>query len=91
MDSITNSIKRSCIFMKVLSKLFSLLKKHRGSEWAPIYMLVVVVIGAVLVVTLIKPVLKQAGSAAAAGGQEARAFAGVGAVLFREVKRQLKN
>ena len=32
-----------------------------------------------------------AGSAAASGGQEARAFAGVGVVLFKEIKRQFEN
>ncbi|MBI4406418.1 hypothetical protein HY571_00725 [Candidatus Micrarchaeota archaeon] len=61
------------------------LNKRKGaSEWSSIYLLIVVVIAMILLITLIKPVLKQAGQAAVAGGQEAGAYAAVGAVLFRK-------
>ncbi len=55
-----------------------------ASEWSSIYLLIVVIIGVVLLVTLVKPALKQAGQTAAAGGEEARAFAAIGAVLYRK-------
>jgi len=31
----------------------------RGSDWSPIYMLIVVVIAAILIITLIKPIFQQ--------------------------------
>ncbi len=37
----------------------------RGSDWSPIYMLLVVVIAAILIITLIKPVFQNASSSAA--------------------------
>ncbi len=60
--------------------------KHRkgNGEWSSIYLLIVIVIGAVLLITLVKPALKQAGQAAAAGGEEAKSFAAIGAVLYRK-------
>jgi len=61
-------------------------KKRKGSEWAPLYLLIVVIIGVVLLVTLVKPALRQASQSAASGGEEARAYAAIGAVLFRKLK-----
>ncbi len=45
-------------------------------------MLIVVVIGVILLVTLVKPALKQASQAATAGGEEARAFAAIGSYFL---------
>ncbi len=59
-------------------------KRKGASEWSSIYLLIVVVIAVILLVTLVKPVLKEAGQAAVAGGQEAGAYAAIGAVLFRK-------
>ncbi|MBI5229313.1 hypothetical protein HY991_04330 [Candidatus Micrarchaeota archaeon] len=36
----------------------------RGSEWTPIYMLLVIIIAAVLIITLIKPALQYAAAQA---------------------------
>ena len=69
-------------------KLFSFFKNRKGaSEWSSIYMLVVVVIGVVLLVTLVKPALKQASQAAASGGAEAKSFAAVGSYFLMKAKR----
>lgn len=44
----------------------------RGSEWAPMYLLVVLAIAAVLLVTFVKPLFKQAATTAELAEQEAR-------------------
>ena len=69
-----------------LTELFKLKNRRRkgASEWSSIYMLIVVVIGAILLITLVKPALKQAGQSAAASGEEARAYAAIGTVLYRK-------
>ncbi len=68
--------------------VFDFLKKRKGaSEWSSIYMLVVVVIGVILLVTLVKPALKQAGQAASAGGEEARAFAAIGSYFLFKARQ----
>lgn len=63
-------------------KLFG--KRKGASEWSSIYLLIVVVIGVILLITLVKPALKQASQVAAEGGEEARAFAAIGSVLYRK-------
>ncbi len=66
---------------------FSLFKKRKGaSEWSSIYLLVVVVIGVILLVTLVKPTLNAAANAATGGGQEAKAIAAIGPVLYSKLK-----
>ncbi len=51
--------------------------KFKGStEWTPIYMLIVFVIAAVLIFTLVKPLLRNASDAAGGNLQEARTIAG---------------
>lgn len=54
------------------------MKRKGATDWGPIYMLVVVIIGAVLVMTLFKPALKQASGAADSNLQEAKQIASVG-------------
>ncbi len=68
-------------------KIPTFFKNRKGaSEWSSIYMLVVVVIAAVLLITLVKPALKQAGQAANAGGQEARSIAAIGSYFLMRRK-----
>ncbi len=63
--------------------VFNFFKKRKGaSEWSSIYMLVVVVIGVILLVTLVKPALKQAGQAASANTEEAKSFAAIGSYFL---------
>ena len=70
--------------------MFSFFKKRKGaSEWSSIYLLIVVVIGVILLVTLVKPALKQAGQAASSGAEEARGFAAIGSYFL--AKARLKN
>ena len=52
----------------------------RGSEWTPIYMLIVIIIAGVLIVTLIKPILQYA--AAQASENIAESGTAVGGGLF---------
>ena len=50
--------------------------KRRGStEWTPIYMLIVLIIAAILIFTLAKPLIRQAGNVAGSNLQEARTIA----------------
>ncbi len=44
----------------------------RGSEWAPLYLLVVLAIAAILLVTFVKPMFRQASVEAEKNSQEAR-------------------
>lgn len=53
------------------------MKRKGATDWGPIYMLVVIVIGAILVTTLLKPTLKQASGAAEGNLQEAKQIASV--------------
>gem|GEM_PF-1308029 len=58
----------------------------RGSDWSPLYMLIVVVIVAILIITLVKPIFQQSAVTASqnigASGQAARSAALLGAALF---------
>lgn len=67
---------------------FKFFKKRKGSEWAPLYLLIVVIIGAVVLLTLIKPALRSASESAISSGEEARAIAGLGIVMFRRFKEK---
>ena len=59
-----------------ISKLSSMaLRSFKGSEWTPIYMLVVMIIAVVLIFTLLKPILRQASTSAEENIKEARGFA----------------
>ncbi|MCX6767544.1 MAG: hypothetical protein NTY90_02320 [Candidatus Micrarchaeota archaeon] len=49
-----------------------LLKRRRGSEWTPIYMLIVMIIAAIIVIKLIKPVFQQTSIAASESLEEAK-------------------
>ncbi|GEM_PF-2104360 len=44
----------------------------RGSEWAPLYLLVVLAIAAILLVTFVKPMFRQASVQAEKNAEEAR-------------------
>ncbi len=58
--------------------------KRRGStEWTPIYMLIVLVIAAILILTLAKPLIRQAGNVASGNLQEARTVAKSALFLLR--------
>ena len=46
-----------------------------STEWTPIYMLIVFVIAAILVITLVKPLMRNAGSVASENLQQARTLA----------------
>ncbi|HII39410.1 TPA: hypothetical protein HA318_05415 [Candidatus Micrarchaeota archaeon] len=63
-----------------------MLKSRRGAEWAPLYLLVVTVIAAVLLVTVLKPILRraaaQAGETTAEAQDIARAAIFIGQLLF---------
>lgn len=48
----------------------------RGSDWSPIYMLLVVVIVAIVLITVMKPIFQSAGSTASSNAQQAKAVAG---------------
>lgn len=61
----------------------------RGSDWSPLYMLIVVIIAAILIITLIKPIFQQSALTASqnidAGKQAARTAAIMGVtLLFRK-------
>jgi len=60
--------------------------KRRGAEWTPLYLLIVTVIAAVLLVTVLKPILRRAAAQASETTAEAQEFAQaalfVGQLLF---------
>ena len=43
----------------------SFFRKRRGSEWAPLYLVIVMAIAAVLIITLVKPMFRTASATAA--------------------------
>ncbi|MEK6923988.1 MAG: hypothetical protein AABW54_01995 [Candidatus Micrarchaeota archaeon] len=47
----------------------------RGSDWSPIYMLLVVIIAAILIITLIKPAFQSAAGTASGNLDTARQVA----------------
>ncbi len=58
--------------------------KRRGStEWTPIYMVIVLVIAAILVLTLVTPLIRQAGNVAGSNLEEARTVAKSALFLLR--------
>ncbi len=68
-------------------KIPTFFKNRKGaSEWSSIYMLVVVVIAAILLITLVKSALKQAGQAANANTQDARTYAAIGSYFLMRGK-----
>ncbi len=57
--------------------------RFKGStEWTPIYMLIVFVIAAILVITLVKPMLRNASDVASGNLQQARNLAQSAMWLF---------
>ena len=56
--------------------------KSKGSEWAPIYMLIVMVIAAIIVIKLVKPAFQQASVSAAGSLEEAKYAARSISLLF---------
>ncbi|MFH1107242.1 MAG: hypothetical protein V1787_05080 [Candidatus Micrarchaeota archaeon] len=46
-----------------------------STEWTPIYMLVVLVIAAILIITLIKPIIRAGGDAASQNLEDSRTLA----------------
>lgn len=58
----------------------------RGSDWSPLYMLIVVIIAAILIITLIKPIFQQSAVTASqnlgASREVARTAAVFGLSLF---------
>ncbi len=61
-----------------------LLKRSRGaSEWTPIYLLLVMIIAAILVVTLIKPLFRQAALQSSETLQEAQTIAGTASLFVK--------
>lgn len=55
---------------------------RRGSEWAPIYMLIVMVIAAIIVIKLVKPAFQQASASASGTLEEAKYAARAAALVF---------
>lgn len=59
----------------------------RGADWSPVYMIIVVIIAAVLVFTLIKPIFQGASSTASGNLDAARKVAAsglfLGSLLFK--------
>ncbi len=53
----------------------SVLERMRGSEWAPLYLLVVLAIAAILLVTFVKPMFRTAAVAAEQNADAAKAAA----------------
>ncbi len=56
--------------------------KRKGSEWTPVYMLIVVVIALVLILTLVKPLMKRAAETAAENAGYAQSVAKAAIFLF---------
>jgi len=53
-------------------------KKRRGSEWTPIYMLIVIIIALILIMTLVKPMMQHAAQVASESGAAAETAAKAG-------------
>lgn len=59
-------------------------RKFRGStEWTPIYMLIVMVIAAVLIYTLVKPILSRASDVAVGNLEESRSLVSTAVMLLK--------
>ncbi|MGB9577318.1 MAG: hypothetical protein ACP5O3_03545 [Candidatus Micrarchaeia archaeon] len=63
-----------------------------GSTWTPLYLLIVTIIAAVLVITVLKPVIRHAAAAAQETTQEAQAYASaalfLGGLTLQRLRRQ---
>ena len=57
--------------------------KRRGQGWTPIYLLIVMIIAAVLIVTLVKPMFRQASMSAEENIGEAENVAKTASLLFK--------
>ncbi len=63
--------------------------KRGGSEWTPIYMLVVLVIAAVLIMTLIKPLFRRAAASTEESAETVATVAGAALFLGQCIIRKL--
>ncbi len=63
----------------------ALLKERKGQGWTPIYLLIVMIIAAVLIITLIKPMFRQAAMSAEENIGEAASVAKTASLLVRFV------
>ncbi len=62
--------------------------RRKGSEWTPVYMLIVVVIALVLILTLVKPLMKRSAETAAENAGYAQSIAKASLFLiWRKLKR----
>jgi len=57
--------------------------KGQGTQWTPIYMLIVIAIAAVLLVTFIKPLFQVAAAQASENAQQAEQVAGAAFFLLK--------
>jgi competence protein ComGC len=57
---------------------------RKGSEWTPIYMLVVLIIAVVVIATLVKPALATAAQRAKENADAAAIAAGTASILLRK-------
>ena len=66
----------------------------KGSEWTPIYLMIVLIIAAILLVEVVKPVMKQAASSASSNLQQSSNLIGgfsLFSVDFKKLKRFLSG
>ncbi|MFA6048846.1 MAG: hypothetical protein WC792_02790 [Candidatus Micrarchaeia archaeon] len=62
--------------------------RRRGDEWAPLYMLIVIVIALILILTLVKPMMKRAAETSAENAGYAQSVAKASLFLiWRRLKR----
>ncbi|HLC48478.1 MAG TPA: hypothetical protein VJI13_05370 [Candidatus Norongarragalinales archaeon] len=61
----------------------SIMKLKGASDWTPIYMLIVMVIAAILIYTLIKPILNRASDAASGNLEESRNLINTASFLLK--------
>lgn len=62
---------------------FETFKKRKGQGWTPIYLLIVLVIAAVLIITLVKPMFRQASLSAEENIGEAESIAKSASLLVK--------
>lgn len=58
----------------------------KGSEWTPIYLMIVLIIAAILLVEVIKPVMKQAASSASSNMRQSSSLLGGFSIILAEDK-----
>ena len=62
----------------------------KGSEWTPIYLMIVLIIAAILLVEVIKPVMKQAASSASSNlAQSNNLIGGFSIIIFEDKIKKL--